>query len=115
APALLALVLIWWFAKDLNWPEVWDALRDADWKLLGLATILILLTYYVRARRWQCLLAPVSPEVKVSNLFAATTLGFSAVFLFGRAGEIIRPVALSCKERVRPSAGFATIMIERIF
>jgi glycosyltransferase 2 family protein len=114
-PPALAIVLIWWFAKDLEWSQVLAAVRDADWILLGIATALLLTTYYVRALRWRCLLAPVHPGVKVSNLFAATSLGFTAVLFVGRAGEIVRPVALSSKERVRPSAAFATIMIERIF
>jgi glycosyltransferase 2 family protein len=114
-PPALALVLIWWFAKDLEWSLVLAAVRDADWVLLGIATALILSTYYVRALRWQCLLAPVCPGVKIGNLFAATAIGFTAVLFVGRAGEIVRPVALTSKERVRPSASFATIMIERIF
>ena len=113
--AILGLALIWWFAKDLNWSEVGANLRGADWPLLAAATALILSTYFVRALRWRTLLAPVSPGVRLSNLFAATSLGFSAVFLAGRAGEIVRPVVLSSKEPVRPSASFATIMIERIF
>jgi glycosyltransferase 2 family protein len=114
-PPALALVLIWWFAKDLEWAQVLGSVRDANWPLLVAATALILTTYFVRALRWQCLLAPVSPGVKLSNLFAATALGFTAVLFVGRTGEIVRPVALSSKERVRPSAAFATIMIERIF
>jgi hypothetical protein len=43
-------------------------------------------------------------------------IGFTALFLAGRAAEIIvRPAALSVKERVHPSASYATVMIERVF
>jgi uncharacterized protein (TIRG00374 family) len=113
--AALGLVLLWWFAKDLNWSEVAGNVRGANWMLLAGSIALILSTYVIRALRWRTLLAPVCPNVRFSNLFAATALGFSAVFLAGRAGEIVRPVILSSKDDVRPSASFATIMIERIF
>src|SRR5262249_21797165 len=38
------------------------------------------------------------------------------LFLLGRAGElIVRPAALSLKEPVKPSASYATVLIERVF
>jgi glycosyltransferase 2 family protein len=42
-------------------------------------------------------------------------VGFGAIFVIGRAGEIIRPAVLSLRERIKPSATFATILIERLF
>jgi uncharacterized protein (TIRG00374 family) len=43
-------------------------------------------------------------------------IGFTALFFVGRAAEmIVRPAALSVKERVHPSASYATVMIERVF
>lgn len=43
-------------------------------------------------------------------------MGFAALFAMGRAGEmIVRPAALSVKERIHPSASYATVMIERVF
>jgi uncharacterized protein (TIRG00374 family) len=52
----------------------------------------------------------------LAALFRATMIGFSALFVMGRAGEmIVRPAVLSAKGRVHPSASFATVMIERVF
>jgi len=60
-------------------------------------------------------LAPLGPA-RIRDLFIATTVGFGAVFLIGRAGEVVRPVVLPMRDqRVRPSASFVTIMIERIY
>jgi glycosyltransferase 2 family protein len=115
AGALLGLALIYWFAKDLDGDAVLTTIRQANWGMLAAATLLIASTYAIRAARWRALLAPVHPGARYSSLFAATALGFAAVFLFGRTGEIVRPVALSSKEHVRPSASFATILVERIF
>ena len=83
--------------------------------LLALAVLIISVAYFFRAARWGALLAPLA-KASLNNLFVATTVGFGAVFLFGRAGEVVRPVVLPMREpRVRPAASFVTIMIERIY
>ncbi len=111
----MAIAIFWWFGRSLDWKEVGAALRQADWLLLGLAVLIISSVYLFRAWRWKALLAPLG-EASTSNLFVATTVGFAAVFLIGRAGEVVRPVVLPMKEpRIRTSASFVTILVERIY
>ena len=115
ALCLLAIAIIWWFGRKLDWSEVRQSVSHANPYLLGLAVLLISVAYFFRAARWGALLAPLAPA-SLRNLFVATTVGFGAVFLFGRAGEVVRPVVLPMREpRVRPAASFVTIMIERIY
>jgi uncharacterized protein (TIRG00374 family) len=112
---LLALAILWWFGRRLNWLEVRQAVSTANPYLLGLAVLMISLAYVLRAVRWGALLAPLCPA-SFRNLFIATTVGFGAVFLFGRAGEVVRPVVLPMRDpAIRPSAAFVTIMVERIY
>jgi len=112
---LLAVGLLWWFGRKLDWGEVRQAVGHADWRLLLLATVVICIAYLLRAYRWGALLAPLGPA-HLRDLFIATTVGFTAVFLVGRAGEVVRPVVLPMRDkRVRPSAAFVTILIERIY
>ncbi|HKP48176.1 MAG TPA: lysylphosphatidylglycerol synthase transmembrane domain-containing protein [Pyrinomonadaceae bacterium] len=115
ALCLLAVAILWWFGRKLDWAEVRRAVSHADPYLLGLAVVIISLAYLFRATRWGALLAPLG-KAGLRNLFIATTVGFSAVFLFGRAGEVVRPVVLPMREpRIRPAASFVTIMIERLY
>lgn len=112
---LLATVLLWWFGRGLDWAEVRRAVGDADPYLLVAAILIICAAYLFRAFRWGALLKPLT-RARLSDLFAATTIGFSAVFLVGRAGEFVRPVVLSMRDpRVRPSASLVTILVERIY
>ena len=111
---VIGLGLAWWFVSGKDWDTVGDHLRNARiWPLL-LAALLINLTLFARSLRWQAVLAPIA-VAKLSNLFAATSVGFGAIFVIGRAGEIVRPAVLSLRERIQPSATFATILIERLF
>lgn len=111
---LLAAALLWWFARSLNWEEVKATLARANIWLLILAASCVCFGYLVRAFRWRTLLAPLT-HANLRELFATTTIGFSAVFLLGRMGEIVRPVALPLREKnVSPSMSFVTIGLERI-
>lgn len=111
---LLAVLILWWFGRNLNWEEVGRSVRSADWRLLALGVVAVSSTYLLRAYRWRTLLAPLT-EARLRPLFAATTIGFGAVFVFGRAGEVVRPVVLPLYDRrVKPTASFVTIMVERL-
>lgn len=115
ALCLLALAILWWFGRKLDWHEVRQAVSHANPYLLGLAVLVISLAYVFRAARWGALLAPLSPA-SLRNLYVATTVGFGAVFLLGRTGEVVRPVVLPMLDpKIRPSASFVTIMVERIY
>ena len=111
----LAIGILWWFGRKLDWAEVRQALSHTNKTLLAVAIVIVSLSYLLRAYRWGALLAPLGPA-RIKHLFAATTIGFGAVFLIGRMGEVVRPVMLPLKEpRVRASASFVTIMVERIY
>ncbi|HEX8847774.1 MAG TPA: lysylphosphatidylglycerol synthase transmembrane domain-containing protein [Pyrinomonadaceae bacterium] len=111
---LLTALILWWFGRNLDWAEVGRSVAAADWRLLAAGVITVSITYLLRAYRWRTLLAPLT-EAGLRPLFAATTVGFGAVFLFGRAGEVVRPVVLPLYDRkVRPAGSWVSIMVERL-
>ena len=112
---LFAVFLFWFFGRNLNWQEVSVSLRKADPFYLVLAFVGICLGYLFRAVRWKVLLSPITKS-SLRELFATTTVGFAAILLIGRAGEIVRPMWLPMRDRrVRPSAALVTIFVERMF
>lgn len=111
---LLATALLWWFGRSLNWAEVKTTVSNANGLFLFLAVLCVTSGYFFRAFRWRTLLAPIT-QSSLKELFATTTIGFGAVFLLGRTGEIVRPVVLPLRDhRVNPSASFVTIGLERV-
>ena len=112
---MVGALFVYWFVHKLDWREVWAEVSEAKWGQLGLALALLVGTYFVRVLRWHTLLKPMA-RPSLFALFRATMIGFTALFFVGRAAEmIVRPAALSAKERVHPSASYATVMIERVF
>ena len=113
--ALFTLFIFWFFGKDLDWEKISQSLQKAKAVYLISAVLIICLGYLLRAKRWQVLLSPIT-ETSLKELFATTTVGFTAMFLVGRAGEIVRPMWLPMRDkRVRPSAALVTLGLERIF
>ena len=112
---LLAAAIVWWFGRRLDWQQVKHALANSDWRLILLAGFVILVAYFWRALRWRAFLAPLA-KASIKEIWIATTVGFGAVLLIGRAGEVVRPVVLPMRDqRVRPAASFVTIMVERVY
>ncbi len=112
---LFTVFIFWFFGRNLDWQQVSTGLKRADPWYLGAAVLIICLGYLLRAVRWKVLLSPITPS-SLRELFATTTVGFAAIFLIGRMGEIVRPMWLPMRDRrVRPSAALVTLGLERIF
>src|SRR6476469_9404302 len=80
----LTLGLLAYFLHGVDLKAVWAETRHADGRLLALV---VLLTYTLRAFRWQYLLAPIG-KTHFSTAFKTTTIGFAASFLLpARPGE----------------------------
>jgi glycosyltransferase 2 family protein len=112
---LVAVLILWFFGRNLDWALVSASLRRADLTYLTVAVLIVCVGYFLRAIRWKALLAPIT-ETSLKELFATTTVGYAAIFFVGRAGELVRPMWLPMRDRrVRPSAALVTLGLERIF
>jgi uncharacterized protein (TIRG00374 family) len=108
AAALLSLVF--W---KIDWNELRTALEGASLApLLGLSVVTVAV-YALRAWRLGFLLAPLG-RVRFVDLLSATFVGFAAGLVVPRAQEILRPWLISRRYPIPLSAGFATIIIERL-
>jgi len=115
AGILISIICSWLFARKIEWSQLSVALKDAKYIYIIPTLILIFVSHYLRAVRWSALIAPIK-KVSVLNLFSATMIGFMAnCVLPARIGEIIRPVMVAKKEKVKVTASFATVVMERIF
>lgn len=113
--SLFAVLILWFFGRNLDWNEVRHSLSKANPFYITVSVLIICFGYLLRAIRWKVLLEPITKS-SLTELFATTTVGFAAIFLIGRAGEIVRPMWLPMRDRrVRPSAALVTLGLERIF
>ena len=112
--ALGALALWRWRNSPFQWRLFWSAFIDLDWRWLAGAIALLLFTYFGRVLRWEVMLRPIKPNPSLWRLTSATVIGFTAVVLLGRPGELVRPYLIAIKEGVPFSSQMAAWILERI-
>ena len=121
AGAVLAAALLVWLLgahspfRGFDWNLAAAALARISWPWLLLSLAMAAATYYGRALRWAVFLRPLKARPSMRNLLSATVIGFTAITLFGRPGELVRPYLIAVKERVPVSSQFAAWFLERIF
>jgi uncharacterized protein (TIRG00374 family) len=112
--SVLAIALFAWFLRHANLTDVWVQVRRARVELLIAGFGAVILTYIIRAYRWQFLLHPIGPT-RFRTALRTTVIGFAALgVLPARAGDVLRPYLLARQEGLSTSATLATIVMERV-
>jgi len=97
-------------------PEAfYQTLRGLDWRWLAMAAGSIYTTYFLRALRWRVLIRPLKPHPSIWGLVSATIIGFGALGVMGRAGEMVRPYLIARQEKLPVSSQLAAWVLERAF
>ena len=115
ALCLLALAILWWFGRKLDWQEVRQAVSHANPYLLGLAVLVISLAYVFRAARWGALLAPLSPASLAKSVRRDDGRVWRGISFGTNRRSCASGRLADARPEIRPSASFVTIMVERIY
>ena len=110
--AVIAIVLYRMAGLDFDWSLFLASLWKVQPGWFVASMLITFLTYVSRAFRWRVLLHPLKP-VRIGPLFSTNLLGFTGIFILGRAGEVIRPLWLTRQEQIPLTASVATIIVER--
>ena len=100
--------------KTFDWAMFWSRTEHVNWLYLFYGLALTYIAYGLRAVRWRIFLKPVCKTTS-ARLLAPQFVGFAALALLGRAGEMIRPYIIAKKERLTFTSQVAVWGVERIF
>ena len=114
AVAAVAFVIYRWRTSGFAWSEFLATIQNIHGAWLAASIALILATYLGRALRWQVMLHPLARQARLLWVLTSTCIGFTAVVLFGRAGEPVRPYLISRRAGVTFSSQIAAWVLERI-
>ena len=115
AVLLLAWAYSRWKQGGIHLGQIATTVASLDGRWLAGAGVLALGTYLLRALRWRLMMASLRPRARIGSLVAATVIGFTAVVLFGRAGEVVRPYVVARKEGVTMASQLGLWTIERLY
>lgn len=111
----IAILIYRWQSTSFQWSVFAGTfLHVKPWWML-VAVVLCLATYAGRALRWRVMVQPLKADPSLWNILAATVIGFTAIVLFGRPGELVRPYLIANKEKLPFSSQVAAWMLERIY
>jgi uncharacterized protein (TIRG00374 family) len=101
-------------SKAFQWHMVLESLKDARISLLLLALAVIYVCYAIRALRWMRFSRTLG-KLHFWNVYCAQLMGFACLFIFGRAGEPVRPVLVARKDSLSIPRMFGVYVLERVF
>lgn len=125
-PWILLLLLVGFIGWKLrtahfDWAGFARSLRTADWRLLLLSIALLYANNAVRALRWAVFLRPAyaaEPALRLTpwwGLIGAQFIGFTGLAIFGRLGELIRPLLVARRTGLTFASQVAVVTVERVF
>jgi len=114
ATLLLLVFSIYFAVWKVDFRELGDSFRHADYQLALLIIPIILAAHWIRAVRWRVMLRSLEPRVPLNALFGSVIIGYFLNNIIPRSGEIARPYLLSQSERnLSFSSLLGTIIVER--
>jgi uncharacterized protein (TIRG00374 family) len=111
---LLAVVLLRYSLRGIDWKRVGALLIGAQWRYVALAMLISTISLTLRALRWRLLLCA-GGNVPVMTAFWATAAGyFGNNFLPARAGELVRTLMISSRSQLSKAYVLTTALSERV-
>lgn len=112
----LSLIFLFFFFRSVDWGDVIANLGRINPGFAVLLVVLVPLHLVTRAIRWRFLLMHEKRNVRFSNMFAGNAVGFTVTLIFpARLGEVVKPLYLAGKEKMRKGFVIGTVVVERIF
>lgn len=100
--------------EGFSWTAMVNSVRQTRIGLVLLAAGAIYVCYVIRSLRWMAFSRYLG-KTRFWNVLSSTLMGFSAIFLLGRAGEPMRPLLIARKDRLSVSGTFGIYVLERVF
>lgn len=110
-----ALLLRRGLLSGFDWARFQSTVQTAHWGWLAAAWACAVLSYWGRSERWLVMLRPLAPHAASAAVFRDTAIGYTALTLFGRPGEIVRPWLIARTNSVPLSSQVSAWILERVY
>lgn len=122
--ASLAIILLWFSFRGVEWNQFWLALGEVNWGFILLSMVAGSAAFLLRALRWRRLLLPLDGSISRTTAFNGINIANISNFVFPRIGEFVRcgvivrrsqPVDVSdpLKKKASYEKVLGTVVLER--
>ena len=110
----LASFFLYWAFADQDLGQLWYSITNIQLLWIAVITTITLGTLIIRAWRWQVLLKPFAPQVRIVDATVALAICYAANVFIPRSGEVLRTISLKWTRKTAISPVLATVVVERI-
>ena len=110
----IAVGALYYTLRNISLDELIASFKEVELVYVLPAFAIIILTFVVRAYRWQILLRPFK-QIPVKEIYAPLMIGFMGNILPARAGEFLRAYLVGKKHGITFAGALSTIIVERLF
>lgn len=110
--AALAVVLLYFSFRGVDWKEFWKVLAQCRWIYVALAMAAGVCAAVIRSLRWRLLLLPVDPDTSFLSCFDGFNIGKMADFVVPHVGEFVRCGYVHSSKTTYDKA-LGTVVLER--
>lgn len=90
ASAAVAVLLLWFSFRDVEWASFAAVLKECHWGYVALSMAAGSFAFLLRALRWRRLLMPIDESISTLTMFNGVNIGMISNFVFPRIGEFVR-------------------------
>ena len=112
--SLLALFFVVITVKQIDFGRVVNVLKETNYFWILTSMAISILSYWIRASRWNLLLHPMGYNTKTSSGFWAICFAYFMNLTIPRSGEVARATSLYKMEKVPFEKSFGTVVLERV-
>ncbi len=111
---VVAVLLLYYAFKNVDLDEFFAKAAEVNYWWVVLSIVASLVSHWLRAYRWNILLAPFGYRLQTGRTFLAVMTGYLANLAFPRIGEVTRCGVLKKNDGVPMSHSFGTVITERV-
>ena len=112
--SLLAIFFIVITVKQIDFERVAEVLNQTNYFWIFASMAISILTYWIRAARWNLLLQPMGYNTQISSGFWAIAFAYFMNLTIPRSGEVARATSFYKMEKVPFEKSFGTVVLERV-
>jgi uncharacterized membrane protein YbhN (UPF0104 family) len=112
--AVLALVLLWFSFRGVDWNEFWKVIRTSRWGYVALAMAAGVFSFIFRSLRWRLLMLPVEPATRRMDCYDGFTIGRLCDFAVPHIGNFVR-CGYVLSPRMTYDKALGTVVLERVW
>ncbi len=111
---VLAIVVFGFIGYKTDWDKTLQSIKDANYAMIGIGSIIMLGAHFLRAYRWNMLTETANYKLNHRRTFYSVMAGYLVNAATSRGGEVVRCALTAKSEKTPLEILIGTVITERI-